>query len=106
MGKLYRQGDVLLQATDTIPANAKRQDAQGEVLIVERGEATGHHHAVLDREAELLVAGTAEAAQQFLRSHGTTMTHQEHLPVILPAGNYVRVPQMAYTPAEIVRQVD
>jgi hypothetical protein len=49
----YRQGDVLLIRVANAPAGRARQ-AEGGRLILARGEKTGHHHSVLERDAQLV----------------------------------------------------
>lgn len=81
---LYQQGDLLLEAIETMPTSLKRHS---EVLA--EGEATGHAHKVAPIDlsnVDVFVAGNGElyceAKKQF------TVTHEEHKPITLPKGKY------------------
>lgn len=97
--KMIRQGDVLLKPVpeQAMPVHprAERQRAERGLLILARGEATGHHHAVLTDEAELVKQGERMLLTVF---GSATLTHQEHAPIELPGGLYEVVPQREYVP--------
>lgn len=87
--KLYRHGDVLFENIELIPNthfNEKTPDEKSG--IVQRGESTGHAHVIADMETtgvELF----SNWRERFLRAEKEfTVTHQEHKPLTLPAGNY------------------
>ena len=99
---MWRHGDVLIRAVDSIPANAERR-ATG-VLV--RGEMTGHSHRIeVPETAEVwecdgvlfvrVVAGTAR------------VIHEEHKPITLPRGLYRVWQQREYTPTapKMIRSV-
>jgi hypothetical protein len=96
--KLYRQGDVFLALTPTIPKTATLLPH----CILARGEATGHVHEVIgdaelyerDGTLYLSVRSTAE------------LRHQEHGTVTLPRGAYEVGMQREYTPEGWNRVVD
>jgi hypothetical protein len=103
---MYRQGDVLIvpvreEAVPAAVATLPRQprDARGR-LVLARGEATGHCHAVvgpgtLTRESGPL--GTA-----WLRlTEGGRVVHEEHGPISLPRGWYRVVRQQEYVPGSV-----
>jgi len=77
---LYQQGDVLL--TKVSGVKGKKLDH----LTLAKGEHTGHHHTVTVGDAELY----EHEGTLFLRvnSEEAILTHQEHGPVTLPAGDY------------------
>lgn len=103
------QGDVLLVPIASIPAGVKPMKAKAGRLILAEGEATGHHHAVLEREAELFAPGEAAAlADRYLRvkAGGAVLTHDEHASIAVPPGDWAVRPQREYSPAAIVRVVD
>jgi len=105
--RIYRQGDVLLVECDEVPLDAKRIKRESGKLILARGEQTGHHHAVLEREAELVESASAQAV--FLKIMGSApaaLTHQEHATIAVPPGTYRVVRQREYTPLENVRVAD
>jgi hypothetical protein len=101
MTKMYRQGDLLLVEAESVPEAATQTERQGGALILLRGEATNHHHAILDPEAELLqVEGTADAAERYLRTTlPVQLTHQEHETIVIDPGVYQVIRQREYTPA-------
>jgi len=77
---LIQQGDVLIKQTDKI--KGKKLDH----LTLAQGEHTGHHHTITEGEAELYEhEGTLFLC---VSSEQATLTHQEHGPVTIPAGNY------------------
>ena len=99
---IYRQGDVLLVPVDEVPAG-KSVEREGGKLILARGEATGHHHAVLDRNAELMES--AEAVYLKIMEAPAHLTHQEHATIEVPPGTYRVVRQREYQPKELPRRV-
>lgn len=77
---MYRQGDLLI-VKETIPDWAKQPNRFVKDGIVERGEATGHAHRLIDGE----VWGDGA----FLRTNGISqLTHDEHDTIVLPEGEY------------------
>jgi hypothetical protein len=107
MRKCFRQGDVLLVECGDVPADAKPLKRQRGKLILARGEVTGHHHAVLERDAELVESESAKAV--FLKIMGSgpaLLTHQEHAPIEVPPGTYRVVQQREYTPTAPVGVAD
>jgi hypothetical protein len=117
--KAYRQGDVLLIAVsqDDVPTNTKEIRRDHGKAILAHGEVTGHHHAILDPDAELVgVPGDGQklvtadqAASLYLLVHGTSpvaLTHQEHATITIDPGTYRVVRQREYTPEQIRRVVD
>src|ERR1051326_4505297 len=103
MQKMYRQGDVLILATETIPADAKPVARDNGRVILAYGEVTGHAHAIVEPTVTKLAAGIAEYLDA---PFGATIQHEEHDTISLPAGNYEIVHQREYAPGEIRRVVD
>lgn len=98
-----RQGDVLLVRVDSIPAGAARvtKHPVKDRIVLAYGEATGHHHSIAVKDAEMLE--TAEAV--FLRIMAPTpLEHQEHATITLEPGAYQVVRQVEYAP-EAIRTV-
>jgi hypothetical protein len=94
---MYRQGDVLVVAVDAIPADATEVDRDSGLVVVAYGEATGHHHAVADREAALYETD----GELYLRvgvGDGVALSHQEHSTILLPPGDYRIARQREYAP--------
>jgi hypothetical protein len=50
--KQYRQGDILIEDVDQLPADAKPQ-TRLRGLVVAQGEATGHHHVLLPSREDM-----------------------------------------------------
>jgi hypothetical protein len=98
---MYRQGDVLLVpvAEHELPQQSwpLPRDAAGR-LVLAFGEATGHAHAISAPDAELLT-DRAEVDRRFVRlASEAILTHEEHDPIVLPAGAYQVVRQREYHP--------
>lgn len=107
---MYRQGDVLLVAVDSIPPGATelaRDKTRGVVLA--HGEVTGHTHRIPSRSAKLY---RTEEDQRFLRVMGPApraaaveLVHEEHGTIAIPPGNYRVSIHAEYQPGELPRQV-
>jgi|SRR5690348_6294733 len=99
--KHYRQGDVLIERIEKLPDNLKKQSGR---IILAHGEATGHHHAIEDRDAADWWK-TADQSGQFVEvKEKVQVTHQEHAPIELPPGTYRVTRQREYSP-EAIRNV-
>ena len=88
-----RHGDVWIESAP-LPKAARAKD--GTVLAY--GEVTGHAH-------RLLMDGLlyeAEDGTTYIRvpEQGVTLTHEEHGPVTIPAGDYLVRIQREYDPYE------
>lgn len=86
----YRQGDVIL-----VPVKEAKGEKENHLVLAE-GEVTGHAHRVSVGEAALY-----KFEEQFylkVQSDIATLTHEEHGPIELPAGNYRVIKQREYTP--------
>lgn len=95
-----RQGDVALVkvAGDIPPDWHERHNPDGSVTLA-HGEVTGHHHSFgrLDRVAlyapdDCALGGAVVAAKP------STLEHQEHAPLVLPASLYIQAVQVEETP--------
>ncbi len=99
--KLYRHGDVILITVETLPAGTTEEPRQGDLRLAE-GEVTGHAHRIRERTARTHRNGT----RRFLRLETETLlTHEEHGPIALPAGDYEIRVQREYVPRELPRNV-
>lgn len=99
---VIRQGDVLLIPRRAIPKHATPVPRDRGRVVLAYGEVTGHAHALLEPEVELLTADDV----RFLRVDGVSakLAHEEHDVLDIPAGNYeVRI-QREYSP-EAIRDV-
>ena len=92
----WRQGDIYFVKLDE-EINSENA-ATVKNGIIAKGETTGHAHRVsqssIDSGALLSLVGRS----MFLRSPqaGTTIVHDEHGPIELPAGSYAVVPQQEF----------
>ena len=102
MRPVFRQGDVLLDQVDDLPAGPQAPTDvapdEGRVILA-YGEVTGHYHAVPATAGELLEVAAADRVDRYLRVRSRTrLTHQEHRPIDLEPGVYrVRI-QSEYVP--------
>ena len=78
--KPLQQGDVVIKRVSRIKGIKLNH------LTLAKGEATGHHHTIVEGEAELY----DNKGTLFLRinSKEAILTHQEHDKVIIPQGDY------------------
>jgi hypothetical protein len=105
---LYRQGDVLLQRVDAIPADAVPVAIQGDVILA-WGEVTGHAHRLAPEAIKPFAKGGvwSPTAERFIAvAEATALTHEEHSRIVLPPGNYRVVQQREYHPSEIRNVAD
>jgi len=104
--KLYRQGDVLLQAVNEIPAGLQPVPKDAGRTILAYGEVTGHAHQVIG-DVEFLAADLQEMEERFLRvAQEATVVHEEHDTITLPPGGYRVVRQREYAPLAPVYVAD
>lgn len=101
----YRQGDVLVERIETIPASAKKLNTK----VVAEGE--GHHEHIIDSNTDILMddenmyLAVGEDGQLEHVVKGTS-TKAEHNTIPLPAGNYRVIQQREYDPYEnLIRQL-
>jgi hypothetical protein len=78
---IYQQGDVVLIKIKTSPKGVKK-----ESNVIQEGEHTGHAHRITQGEANIFTTD----AGMFVKAGmgGATITHEEHLPVIIEEGDY------------------
>lgn len=94
-----RHGDVWIESAP-VPDTAKPKT--GAVLAL--GEVTGHSHRLL--MDGLLYEAPDGTTYIRVPEEGTTLTHEEHGPVPLPAGDYMVRIQREWDPyAEAARRV-
>jgi hypothetical protein len=93
---MYRHGDLLVQAVEALPPNARKLHH----LVLAQGELTGHSHRIAERDAAILFE-SAEGLFLSVTADKATMVHQEHGPIELARGFYQIWRQREYTPAEI-----
>lgn len=84
--KQYAQGDVLFTQVAKKPVSLKPIAPESGLLILAKGEATGHHHSV-PANAGLLEID--EGGIMYLTIEELTeVRHQEHNPIQLTPGIY------------------
>lgn len=105
--KLYRQGDILLQAIDTLPANLVHVPSKDGKLVLAEGEVTGHAHTIADtgcalftvpHDAQSETDGFGEATYLTVRRANSLLVHEEHSTLIIPKGFYRVIRQREYSP--------
>lgn len=98
-----RQGDVFFCPVKEVPKDAEQRTGPRRGILA-LGEATGHHHSVVELEAaEVYDLGE----QMFLHvgAEGVSIAHQEHGELQLAEGLYeVRI-QTEEGPDEVLRRV-
>lgn len=104
METIYRQGDILFVKTDeNIAAGTVAEKRINGRLIVAAGEATGHHHAIAEKDAEIV----ATPEIRWLKApSGANVVHEEHRTIELPSGTYRIVQQRVYHAGKVQRVVD
>lgn len=104
MKQIFRQGDVLIERIDRIPANAQPKPQDDGRVILAYGEVTGHAHRIERSDvAELYDADR----QTYMRlAQDTAVVHEEHDTIALPAGEYRITVQREYTPERIINVAD
>lgn len=99
---IFRQGDVLIRKIRKAPKGERKAITDG---ILAHGEVTGHAHRVADLEqAELYNCG--DGMYLSVGEGGVSIVHDEHAPIVLPAGEFQVIRQMEYAPAEIRNVAD
>lgn len=110
-----RQGDVFLERIDPSDAAGKVVPRENRRIVLAHGEATGHAHVVERKDATLYEREDKSAvgdevwerllrclAPAELRHDCPGQEAPDHNTIPLPAGDYVVVQQLQYSPAEIV----
>jgi len=97
---IYRQGDVLLVPINEIPKTAKPANAKHRRLILAEGEATGHHHSILESDnVALLEIPNQKELFLLVKEGDALLEHQEHAKITVSPGTYRVVIQREYDPA-------
>lgn len=90
----FRQGDVLLVEVDEIPGDAAQEERRGRIVLAE-GEATGHAHAIHERDARTF---THRGQRYLLTRSKAQLSHEEHATIEVPQGAWRIVTQREYEP--------
>lgn len=95
------QGDVILVRISELPENLVPAKAENGRFIVAHSE-TGHHHTVLEKNAQLLIDNTNEFIAILKVDKETALEHHRsfdtHKPLIISPGIYQVRRQREYTP--------
>ena len=108
--KQYRQGDVLIESVNRPKTLGVRVPRDGGRLILAYGEVTGHAHAVMAEEEELIDQPAAQlfdaptGERYLLVDRPCALVHEEHGRIALAPGAYRVVRQREYSP-EAIRNV-
>jgi len=87
----------------SIPEDRKKRESG----IIMEGEVTGHHHRIADADAaEVFESGWRNDVFVQVGEKGVSIIHEEHKPVVLPAGTFQvhRAREFDY-PAAVTRPV-
>lgn len=92
--KIYRQGDVLIIETDSLPEELTSVKPDKESNILAYGEVTGHAHRLSVKESTL---HQTKSGERFLTvPKSASLTHEEHSTIVLPKGSYRIIQQVEY----------
>lgn len=88
-----QQGDVLIILRDKIPEEATKLERHAGVIVVAKGESTGHAHVINDPGADMFVLTTKNGSHLLKRyylnvSSPVIILHEEHKNLIIPIGIY------------------
>lgn len=75
MNKQYRQGDVMIERVDELPARARRKKDNGRVILA-LGEVTGHHHSFVVEDAARF---EGESGEEYFRVSGRALDFEGKL---------------------------
>jgi hypothetical protein len=97
---MYRQGDVLLVSSEHAPTGTAVPVArEGGRLVLARGEATGHAHAIASALAELFEERDGRLVLRVRPGAAEVrLVHEEHAAIVLAPGVYEVIRQREYTP--------
>lgn len=84
---LIQQGDILFVMVDAMPENVTEKSGSRPGLVTfAEGESTGHHHSC--RADDVTLYEDRNGTLWCRVKKEVDVTHQEHGPVHLPAGEY------------------
>lgn len=95
--KTFRQGDILF-------IEETNENKEGLELckdkIVAHGEITGHHHSFSSDSQVLLYkkSGMENPELMEIQQDNAVLSHQEHLPLVIPKGLYRIKREQEYNP--------
>lgn len=103
----FRQGDVLIVATESIPQNVPLVPQDAGRVVLAYGEVTGHAHAFLGTPKVRLFRAGDDALVGYLEIDGVpaSLKHEEHTEHVIAPGKYKVLQQRQYTLARQIRRV-
>jgi hypothetical protein len=102
----FRQGDVLLLPCGRIPAAARAEPPEDGLVVLARGEVTGHAHVMAaERVCRFREDGTGRGYVRVGGDAPSALTHEEHEALMVPPGDYRVVRQREYQPRSLPRAV-
>ena len=92
----WRQGDIYFVKLDEEINSENATPVRNGIIA--KGETTGHAHRLSPSSIAAGALLSLVGRSMFLRSPvaGTTIVHDEHGPIQLPAGSYAVVPQQEF----------
>ena len=103
---MARQGDVLIERVEKIPASAKTTPRDNGRVILAYGEVTGHAHQIADPDAVGAALSVAESATFLRLAKKAQLVHEEHGTIDLPAGSYEITYQREFRYGDSIRVAD
>lgn len=101
--RMYRHGDVLMVEVDRL-AHSEPIPADNGRCVLAYGEVTGHAHVLPARDADAVGVNGVRTGVHIKTD--TSITHEEHAAIRLPASLYVLPQQVEEGPEAIRRVVD
>ena len=98
IGDYVLHGDVVIQKVSNLENFDQLDKSQDSALAY--GEATGHIHQLGDGEFDLRIDSKNPNNRHLKIVTPTMLRHQEHLPIVLPPGDYITRIQREYDPFE------
>jgi hypothetical protein len=85
---ILQQGDVILESTNEEPQGKQVARKDGKLVLAE-GEVTGHSHTISAPDAKMFETTMGNAMDfLLLLDSPTTIRHQEHKAIKVPAGKW------------------
>lgn len=97
MKQYFRQGDILFESVSKGLDNNNVEKLQTKTVAL--GEITGHHHSFGKKDQVFLYKEIDKDVPTHISLQApSTLTHQEHLSIQLPKGEYKIIRERSYNP--------
>jgi hypothetical protein len=109
MKTIYRHGDMIIFRVDDLEGTVKAKNKKK--LVIGLGEVTGHSHDVValndsevigsyDGKTDITEDDLAQMDKLFFEvaGKGAVIVHEEHKPIFLESGKYLRMNQVEFNP--------